>query len=259
MLLHYKIWGEQNNTPLIILHGLLGSLGNWETLARRWSEHFQVIGVDQRNHGRSFHLDEMNYEVMAGDLKELLDFLKIKKCHILGHSMGGKTAMVFALQYPEYINKLIVADILPSATFQGHRYLFNAMKSLPLASINSRQEADEWLQSRIVSYPIRQFILKNLNRNESGEYQWMVNLDAIISSYEELMQFPQIGKSPFNGNTLFIKGTLSDYIPEYGFEEKVHPLFPHAKLKSIDEAGHWLHAEKPDELFNLVTDFLKFS
>lgn len=257
MLLHYKSWGEQKGTPLIILHGLLGSLGNWESLARKWSEDCWVIAVDQRNHGKSPHTDSISYEEMSEDLKELIKLLNIESCNLLGHSMGGKAAMVFALSNPELVNKLIVADIMPVSTQQGHQYIFEAMQSMPFEKIMSRNDADDWLSSRIVSSPVRQFILKNLSRTDNGIYEWSLNLKAIVQNYEQLMQFPTTPGKQYLGQTLFIKGELSDYINSFDFAPITRQLFPNAKLQTIEEAGHWLHAEQPEVFFTMVKEFIE--
>lgn len=260
MLLHYKSWGEQKGIPLVILHGLLGSLGNWESLARKWGEDFWVVGVDQRNHGKSPHADSISYEEMSDDLKELLASLNIDSCNLLGHSMGGKTAMFFALSNPKLVNKLIVADIMPvSSTQQGHQYIFESMQSIPFEKITSRNDADEWLSSRIVSFSVRQFILKNLNRTDSGIYEWGLNLKSIVQNYEQLMKFPTTPGKQYLGQTLFIKGELSDYINNFDFAPLTKQLFPNAKLQIIKEAGHWLHAEKPEVFYTVVKDFVEIA
>ena len=250
-LLNHKILGE--GEPLVILHGLFGSLDNWMTLGKKWAEDRQVILVDQRNHGNSFHADEFNYQLMAQDLQKLLSHLKITKATILGHSMGGKTAMQFAIQYPEKVEKLIIADIGPKFYPVHHQTILKGFYSVPVNEIKSRNEADDILSEQITEFGIRQFLLKNLARDKNG-FSWKMNLDVIAKNIEE------VGKAlnqnaTFDKPTLFVRGGNSDYITNDD-ANMIHSIFTDSKLETIDGAGHWLHAEKPDEFFELINSFL---
>jgi len=248
MELNYKKFGDQG-AHLIILHGLFGSLDNWQSIARQLSEEYQVWILDQRNHGRSPHSDEMNYLVLAEDLLAFMDAHQIAKAHVLGHSMGGKVAMTFALLYPGKVDHLVVADIGPIPYEGDHLPLFDAMLALPLDQIKDRQEAEDFLKSRIPSSSVRQFLLKNLTRNANG-FSWKPNLKVLHQHYRKLMAFDAFGK--VNGGPVsFLRGTKSDYInpADFSFYQSI---FPFAVLYNIPDAGHWLHAEQP-ELFLEIT------
>lgn len=250
-LLNHKILGE--GEPLVILHGLFGSLDNWMTLGKKWSENRQVILVDQRNHGNSFRADEFNYSVMAADLFKLLTQLKISKATILGHSMGGKTAMQFAIEHPEKVDKLIVADIGPKFYPVHHQTILKAFYSVPVKELNSRNEADEIVSKLISEFGTRQFLLKNLAREKDG-FSWKMNLDVIAKNIEE------VGKAlnqnaQFDKPTLFVRGSKSDYVLDSDIN-LIHSIFANSKVETIDGAGHWLHAEKPSEFYETVNSFL---
>ncbi len=253
MKLNYKQFGKEYKT-LVILHGMMGSLDNWQTLAKRWSEHFPVFIVDLRNHGKSPHSDDFNYDVMVEDVYEFCLEHDLREINILGHSMGGKVAMQFALRYPEVVEKLIVADIGPVDYVGGHQPILEAMQSMPLEQIKNRNDAEIWMSSKIPSYGIRQFVLKNLTRDkEKGGYKWKLNLDAIIDNYHHLLEFNSHGMT-FTHPTLFIRGDKSHYIDPDHFEE-YKETFPHAALKTIENTGHWLHAENPDLVYISVKVF----
>jgi esterase len=246
-----KIHGQ--GEPLIIMHGVFGMSDNWQTLGRKWSEDYQVHLLDMRNHGRSPHSDEFSYELMSDDLLEYLDQHKITRAHILGHSMGGKVAMLFAVLNEKRVNKLVVADIAPRPYEPHHQQIIEALKTLPLSEIESRSEAEE--QFSIENYGVRQFLLKNLYWKEKGQLDWRFNLPVIAREIDKVGE----GLAPqaiFNGPTLFIRGGNSDYIKDEDFHE-IELHFPMAKLETIYGAGHWLHAEKPKEFYSQVTDFLQ--
>ncbi len=257
MHLFSKNYGtEKEGIPLVILHGLLGMSDNWKTLSKEWAKYFPVYVLDLRNHGRSPHHKDFDYFLMSKDLHTFLDHHAIDKCNLLGHSMGGKVAMLFSILTGERVNKLIVADIEPKKYNESHGYIFRAMKELPLKNIGSRKEADEWIQKFIPSYSVRQFILKNLKRAKEN-YSWRPNLEAILKSYQEILGFPNVEDRFFSGETLFVKGGLSDYIDPFKFDKQVSPLFPKATLKTIENAGHWLHAESPRAFKEIVIDFIE--
>lgn len=249
--LNYKKFGE--GTPLIILHGLFGSLDNWITLARRFSEDYQVFIVDQRNHGLSFHSPEFSYDHMANDLLDLMNSEKIESAHLLGHSMGGKTVMNFAVAHQGRVNNLIVADIGPKYYPVHHTQIIKALYSIPVSELSARKEADEIMSSAINNYGIRQFLLKNLLR-DGGAFKWKMNLDVIAKNIEEVGKALNQNAS-YQGETLFIRGANSDYIQDSDML-LINSIFLKAKLETIEGAGHWLHAEKPEEFYQIVMKFL---
>ncbi|WP_224483944.1 alpha/beta fold hydrolase [Robertkochia aurantiaca] len=253
-VLHSKILGK--GEPLIILHGFLGMSDNWKTLGSSYAENgFEVHLLDQRNHGRSFHSKEFDYDLMVKDLKAYMDENSIEKASLIGHSMGGKTAMFFACQHPERTEKLLVADIAPRAYEPHHQHIFKGLQSIDLNKISSRNEASSALEKHIKEWGIRQFLLKNLYRKGKDEYGFRFNLPVLASSQEDIGQaLPENHR--FSGPTLFLKGDRSDYITEKDHKD-ISSHFPESDIKSIEGAGHWLHAEKPDEFFELSSAFLK--
>lgn len=255
MELYYKQYGEGH--PLVILHGLLGSSGNWHSLAsKHLAEHFAVYAVDQRNHGCSPHADSMDYPAMAEDLRDFMDGLELQAVRLLGHSMGGKTAMEFALAYPERVERLVVVDIAPKSYPPNHVALLKAMRSLDLSAFGSRQEVDEALGQKVPSAPIRQFLLKNLSLDkEAGTYEWQVNLDAISEHYGQLNEAIASDRS-FDGPVLFIRGANSDYIRAED-QKQIRQLFPRAEITTLPKAGHWVHADAPEAFAEMVLAFLR--
>jgi pimeloyl-ACP methyl ester carboxylesterase len=252
MQLHYQIYGSGH--PLIILHGLFGSLGNWHTLSKNWGNYFQVCALDQRNHGNSPHSDEFNYNLMAEDVKEFMLQQRLGSAYLLGHSMGGKTAMQFALNYPASVDKLIVVDIAPKAYPPNHEKIFAALNALDLASLASRTEADARLAQDIPDLSMRQFLLKNLARGAAGDFHWKMNLAAIYQNYQQINQAIDAAGA-FDKPTLFVKGGKSHYIQaEDG--ALIKKLFPQAKIVELPQAGHWAHADAPKEFLQLIIDFL---
>ena len=257
MKLNYKQYSTAGE-PLLILHGLFGSLQNWTWHARKLSEHFAVLALDMRNHGASPHSDDMNYQVMADDILKFMNDRGIDKAHILGHSMGGKAAMQFALKHPQRMLRLVVADVAP-VQYGGNRgehdEIFEGLCALEPSSLASRTDADLQLSHYVDDEVVRQFLLSNLLRQESGGFYWRINLPVLKSSYADLRNAP-IANSAYPGKVLFVRGELSDYIlPAH--KEQVLRLFPYATLKTITQTGHWLHAEKPDTFYRLVSDFLQ--
>lgn len=259
-LLHAQVIGK--GKPFIILHGFLGMSDNWRTLGRKFSdEGYEVHLIDLRNHGRSFHSDAFNYELMVEDVKNYIDVHKLDKIVLLGHSMGGKVAMQFAVNYPDSVAKLIVADIAPKSYPQHHQAILKGLSSLNFANpetgkdgISSRGEADEELSKYVDSFAVRQFLLKNLYWESKGKLALRMNLPALINNVEEIGMALDID-AVFKGDTLFIHGGDSGYIlPEDKPLLKHH--FPNSKLEKIEGVGHWLHAEKPKEFFSIVIGFL---
>jgi esterase len=245
---------EGEGSPLIVLHGLLGSKKNWKVLSSSLARKYNVYTLDLRNHGDSPHVDSMLYDEMADDLKEFMDQNKIESCSILGHSMGGKIAMVFALLYPERVHQLLIADIAPRNSNSDHEHLLNAMQAIPIDHLENRGEADQMLKGAVPETSLRQFLLTNLARKD-GKFYWRVNIPIILASVSKLIRFPDPGELKFQGESLFIRGDKSDYLTEEDLPE-IKNLFPNYELETIKDAGHWLHAEKPKEFFQVVDDFL---
>lgn len=253
MELNFKMFGE--GKPVIILHGVFGMLDNWQHFAKVLSKDYWVITVDIRNHGRSPHSDIFNYDVMVSDLMQLLDKNHIKKPHIIGHSMGGKLGMHFALEHFENLQKLIVIDIGIKKTLSRHNSIFNALCSLDLSTFKNRNEIDFELEKTISIWKIRQFLLKNIIRDkENGGYKWKMNLKIIRKNYETISEAVS-HDYPYEGEALFIKGEISDFILE---KDKIDilELFPNAQFKTIPNSGHWVHAEETEKLIEVVKDYL---
>ncbi|MEM9920025.1 MAG: alpha/beta fold hydrolase [Bacteroidota bacterium] len=252
MQLNFKEFGQGD--PIIILHGLFGMLDNWKTLGRKLSENHTVLLVDQRNHGRSPHLPGHNYQLMAEDLQHFMESRWIYKAHIIGHSMGGKTAMQFALDYPDLVDKLVVVDIGPKAYKGGHEAIFDALLALEPDKVDSRQEAEAFLAQRIDDKGIRQFLMKNLSRNKAGGFQWKMNLLAIHEYYSRILEALPDDRT-FSGETLFVRGGHSNYLQAEELDS-LRKIFPQAQMETVEEAGHWIHAEAPEQLLKILTKFL---
>lgn len=250
--LNFKVQGQ--GAPVVLIHGLFGSLDNLGLLARPLSEQYQVISLDLRNHGASFHSDEMSYPQQAADVLALLDHLGLDKVALVGHSMGGKVAMQLAKQSPERVSKLVVADIAPVAyPHARHKNVFAGLNATLANPPQSRAEAEAVLARHIEIPGVRQFLLKSFARSESG-WGWRFNVPALEHNYANIMGWPD-PQTAFEGSTLFIKGGDSDYVlPQY--TETVMAQFPAARARVIAGTGHWLHAEKPVLFNKLVVDFL---
>lgn len=252
MQLHSENYGAGH--PFLILHGLFGSLENWRTLSKTLGKFFRVFAVDQRNHGRSPHSAIFNYQVMAEDLKELLLQHGLSSAYVLGHSMGGKTAMQFAVTYPDMVDAVIVVDIAPKAYASEHEAIFDALYRLELSTLRTRQAADIALAKTIQDTSLRQFLLKNLDRDAAGEFRWRIALDALYTNYREILKGLETRRK-FAKPTLFIRGGNSDSIRDEDLAT-IETLFPHAQLITIPRVGHWVHAEAPQEFVARVLDFL---
>lgn len=254
MQLHFQSYGK--GQPLIILHGLFGSLENWHSISQKLAENFLVFAVDQRNHGRSPHALEMSYQLMAQDLEEFLAAQQLGAVYLLGHSMGGKAAMRFALNYPDQVEKLIVADIAPRAYPPHHSEILAALRSLDPPSFTSRKEMETHLANSIPDLATRHFLLKNVKRDSTGTFYWQMNLAAINRNYARLNEALS-GQPPFEKPTLFIRGERSDYIRDEDLAS-IRKLFPRAELHEIPGAGHWVHADAPEAFLRKVREFLKY-
>lgn len=255
MQLHYHSSGQ--GRPLVILHGLFGTLENWGSQVKTLSVHYQVIAVDLRNHGRSPHTATISYPEMAQDIIDLLDQLGLQQVDLLGHSMGGKVAMQLALNHPQRVNRLIVVDIAPVAYPPHHDEVFAALKTIHLPSLTTRSEADQQLAQHIADRSVRAFLLKNLYRGEDKQFHWRMNLALLEQDYAKISAAPerQPNSQPCYAATLFIKGANSDYL-QAPQRPAILALFPNARYTIIQGAGHWPHAEKPALFSKRVLDFL---
>jgi len=267
MELFYRKYGE--GVPIVIVHGLYGSSDNWIAIGRRLAENFEVFIIDQRNHGRSPHSESHNYHLMVGDLFEFLEKHNLEKAILIGHSMGGKTAMFFAHQYPEKVSGLVVLDIAPKSYVQivkenkleiSHHDILKAMKSVDFSVINNRNDVDLELEKSIKDRKVRQFLLKNVHRNKDNSFNWNLNIDALYKDLDEILNgtdtdFYHSGDTITGFPVLFIRGANSKYILDEDLES-IEAIFPYAELKTIDNAGHWLHAEQPVKLVSFIIDFL---
>ncbi len=251
MKLHYRIVGEEG-FPLVILHGLFGFSDNWQTHAKKLSSYFKVILVDLRNHGHSPWSNDFSYQLMVEDVSELLTSLQIQKCNLLGHSMGGKVAMHFAQIYPEKLEKLIVVDIGIKSYPMHHQHILEGIHAIKTDQLSNRKEAEEILEQHIESDGVRQFLLKNLYWKEKGELAWRMNIKVLEDQMSEILSAvpEKIVKTP----TLFIRGELSNYILDDDFQE-IQDVFPDSDILTIENAGHWVHAEAPERFINEILNF----
>lgn len=253
MELHSNSIGE--GQAFIILHGFLGMGDNWKTLAKQFSGlGFQVHLIDQRNHGRSFHDSEFNYDVLAADLKYYCSCHNINNMVLLGHSMGGKTAMLFAALYPELVSKLIVADISPRFYPVHHDAILEGLSSLNFEEITTRKAAEIQLSNYVQDFGTRQFLLKNIYRTPSGTFGLRINLNVLKTNVSEVGEALPSNLN-FQKDTLFLRGDKSEYISTQD-EVLIRHQFPSAVIKTISNAGHWLHAENPREFFDSVCAFI---
>jgi esterase len=250
--LFFREYGE--GPPILILHGLLGSSDNWLTQAKLLSPSYKIYTIDQRNHGQSPHSDEFDYQSMVADLNEFIADHHIENAVLIGHSMGGKTVMNFALSYPKKVKKLIVVDIAPRAYNLEHYSLVQALSELPIDQITSRNEADDLLASKVEQKDVRQFLLKNLQRKSEGGFSWKMNLPIIHDKLAHV-GVDLITAGTFDKPTLFIRGGKSAYITDKD-SERIKQIFPIATIETVD-TGHWVQAEKPQEFVDLVSRWIK--
>ena len=258
MELNYKTFGE--GQPLLILHGLFGSSDNWLTLGRKLAEQYKVYLIDQRNHGRSPWSNDWDYQLMAEDLLTFVQTHQLEDVLLVGHSMGGKTAMNYAARYePSRIQKLVVVDIAPKPYPIHHDKIVTGLRALDLTQINSRKEADEQLAVYVDEVGVRQFLLKNLYRpQEKGsarKFDWRINLQVIGDNLDK-MSVGLPGNFEFDKPTLFIRGLRSNYIKDED-EALIQQYFTNATLHSVTQAGHWVHAEKPQEFLETLLGFIQ--
>lgn len=251
-LLHSRIIGD--GEPLLILHGYFGNGDNWKTIANSLSDVFQVHLIDQRNHGRSFHSDEFDYELMVDDLHAYIEHHQLENVNLLGHSMGGKTVMLYAVEFPENVNKLIVADISPRMYPPHHHDILEALNSIDFTIQNSRKLVDEKLKELIPENGVRQFLMKNIYWREKGQLDFRFNLESLTENNEEVgVALPSF--TVYEGAALFLKGENSGYISA-NEAPIINAHFPKSKITTIKNAGHWLHAENPSDFLKATKGFL---
>ncbi|MEW5838307.1 MAG: alpha/beta fold hydrolase [Pseudomonadota bacterium] len=260
MKLHYEILGQ--GEPLIILHGLFGSSANWRSVASALSSperpghgRWQVILPDLRNHGASPHTPAHRYLDMVSDTLGLMDALGLPRAHLLGHSLGGKAAMLMASRAPERVQSLSVVDIAPRAYAPLHLELFAVMNALPLKEMHSRPQAAEWMRSRLPNPQVREFLLTNLVRDAGGQLYWRINLPALEMAYDDLNAMPFLDRL-YDGPALFIRGGHSDYVRDADLG-LIRKSFPQACVCSLPLAHHWPHIEAPDDFLRALRNFLQ--
>lgn len=254
MILHSRI--EGNGQPLVILHGFLGMSDNWKTLGTQFAMvGYQVHMLDMRNHGKSFHSDDFSYEVMANDVKQYCDFHKLQNIILLGHSMGGKTAMLLATLYPELIDKLIIADIGPKFYPQHHQAILEGLNAVDFSKKPSRSQVEAIVSTYISDVGTRQFLLKSLYWKTKEQLAFRFNLEVFNKKIEEIGKALPI-ENIFYKPTLFLRGSNSNYIIDEDFEI-IHHHFPNVTIQTILNAGHWLHAENPQDFYKKSLQFLK--
>lgn len=250
--LFYRESGE--GQPLLILHGVFGSSDNWMTIGRGLAPDFHVYMLDMRNHGQSFHSITFDYPSMVNDLDHFMQEKGIDKSYLMGHSMGGKIAMNFAVNHPDTLLKLIIVDISPRSYPIHHDNILTGLSSIDLSALQSRSEADEQLSKYVAEKSTRNFLLKNLARDENNNFMWRLNLPVIRMNIERVgVGLP--GNNKFEGETLFIKGSNSNYILEEDFD-LIKERFPNSTIKIVEGAGHWVHAEQPEKFLETVKEFL---
>jgi len=251
-ILHSTIQGK--GAPLLILHGYFGMSDNWKSLGKKFAEHYQVHLIDQRNHGRSFHSNDFNYELLVSDLHNYIHHHQLESIYLLGHSMGGKTAMLFAVMHPNLIQKLIIVDIAPKQYDPHHDAILKGLNAIDFSEQISRAAVDEKLREYVPQIGVRQFLLKNVYWREKGQLDFRFHLKSLTENNIEIgASLPK--NTVFYKKTLFLKGDQSDYITLQD-ESLIRKHFPESNLQEITNAGHWLHAENPLEFYDFTLKFL---
>ncbi len=249
--LNFKSFGQ--GEPVIIAHGLFGMLDNWKSFAKKLSEHYLVYIIDLRNHGKSPFENEMNYRVMAEDIKQFMEDEWVYKARVIGHSMGGKVMMQLAREYEDMIEQMVIVDIAPVKYIGDHGNIFDALLSVNLKLAKERKEVQLHIEKYIDDPGVIQFLMKNLSRNKSGGFNWKMNIDVIHKSYQSILDFEPFA-SPCDVNTLFIKGSNSNYIDSQNINI-IEDQFSNSKIEVIDNAGHWVHADQPKILLQSCLDY----
>jgi len=256
MKLHHQIMGSRTEHPLVILHGLFGSSDNWRGLAKQLSQSTQVITVDLRNHGQSPHSNELNYQLMADDLAELLDDLELKEIDLIGHSVGGKVSMAFSYYHSERLRKLLVVDVAPREYQGEHEDIFKTLLALDLENATTRRELDDELAISLPNKAIRQFLLMNIIADKSG-LRWRINLESLADNYPFLL-YAVCDDEIINTPTLFIRGGRSHYIKQSD-DALIQRVFTNSDIVTIEQAGHWVHADAPNEFMQITTEFFEYA
>ncbi len=253
MKLNYKVLGQ--GEPVIILHGLFGMLDNWMAFGKQLSSDYTVFLVDLPNHGRSPHIPEMNYQILADALKEFMEDLWIYEAALVGHSMGGKVAMQAALSYSDLVSKLVVFDIAPKKYTPDHDKILMALSNINLNGIELRSQVEEELLAEIKDPGVTSFLAKNIQRTKDGGFEWKLNLESITNSYENILEAPVLTDQEYQKETVFYRGELSPYIST-NEDNLILRYFPKAVVETIPNAGHWLHVDAFDILLDKVRKFL---
>jgi len=263
MHLDYTKMGSKGSN-IMILHGLFGNKRNWQSIARHLSANHQVYALDLRNHGNSPHAPKMSYPVMAEDVMNFIEQHHLSTVNLIGHSMGGKVAMYLALKYPQHVKRLVIVDIAPVNYSHDFDDIFNGLFNVPLTKIKSREEAEKYLTEKIADRGIIQFLLQNLclekvKGNEIGKEKnyWRFNLQVLKQSIPKIISFPVITKeTKYSAQTLFLGGQESNYINDDNRKD-IKNFFPEANIVKVKSAGHWLHAEQPAIVKNILSSFLE--
>lgn len=240
-------------TPILILHGLFGRKRNWQAIQKRLADDALIITADMRNHGDSPWSDEMSYPAMAEDLAKLIRDIDKGPAVVVGHSMGGKAAMALALSEPDLVSGLMVIDIAPVPYDHSYQPYIEAMRGVPLQELQRRSQAEEYMTGAIPDPGIRAFLLQNLGQDENG-LNWQVNLDAIENDMPEILDFPAHLGEPYEGPSFFLRGGNSDFV-EDAHIPLIENLFPMAEIADVTGAGHWVHAEKPEDVIRSIREF----
>jgi len=248
-----NLWRRGQGRPLVLLHGLFGSSNNWAPLAAALEPSFDVIAPDLRNHGRSPHDPDAGIAAMASDLVELFDALELRRVFLLGHSLGGRVAMRLALDHPGRVERLLVADMAPRAYGPLFPEVFEALAALDPATLQSRAEADERLRLRLADGALRAFLLSNLARDPEGAFRWRMNLPALEAARADFRAEIK-APAPYGGPALFLRGERSDYVRDADLAG-IRALFPAAELRTLQDAGHWLHVDQPLAFSSSVGQF----
>lgn len=250
--LNFKTFGSGD--PVVIMHGLFGMLDNWQTIAKKLAEDYMVYIVDLRDHGKSEHTDAFNYQLLAQDVADFLESEWIHSAYIIGHSMGGKTALQLTADHPDLVEKLVVVDIGMKQYPGGHETIIKALNAVPIDKVQSRQEVEDVLSQYVDEPGVRLFLMKNLSREKTGGYRWKMNLPLLTQHYQDILAAIEI-EDIVDTPTMFVRGGKSRYISDEDIQT-MSPLFDDVRWETVTDAGHWVHAEQANELLALLRSFL---